>query len=384
LSAFLVSDIYNNQNAYYESTFIVDNIESFEDSLLIDEEFLNGIKNSGANGKYQNINIEEMLGKTDFTYTIENNTITIKTKYKYYDTFFLSSSNSVGTRAKMFIKDTVSKIAEDRCLITFNNPTDIVELHNSVNHWNISLITTITVFGIELIATLFLYNRNNTKIEEVCDNKTIFNHCFHKEYWKLALKPFKSVKEITTIAMFFALMLLSKFIPIPSGFGNLGLSFTYLFFALICMIYGPTVGFIIGIFSDILGFFLTGSNGGAFNLGYTLQAALTGFIYGICLYRTKLTFSKVLLSRFLVNLLMNTILGSFLFIFVMYYNTSDTMTFNEFLKMVESYMLLISLPKNIIYLLPQSLLLFYVIKILSPTLIRFKLIEPKSIKKVEK
>ena len=48
-----------------------------------------------------------------------------------------------------------------------------------------------------------------------------------------------------------------------------------------------------GIFSDILGFVLTGSNGGVFNLGYTLQAAMTGFIYGICLYKSKISFSKV-------------------------------------------------------------------------------------------
>lgn len=384
LSTFLISDLYNNQKAYYEASFTIDNINNFDDSLLLDSTFLNQIKENGSNGKYQNIDVEEMLEKKDFSYVKEDNTITIQTKYKYYDIFFLSSSNTVGTRAKMFIKDTVTKIAGENCTITFSNPKDIVELHNNINHWKVALISTIVGLEIELLSTTFLYNKKTAIENAEYDNKSIFNHCFHKEFWKNALKPFKSVKEITTIAMFFALMLLSKFIPIPSGFGNLGLSFTYLFFALICLIYGPVTGFIIGIFSDILGFVLTGSNGGVFNLGYTLQAAMTGFIYGICLYKSKISFSKVLLARFLVNIFMNAIFGSFLFIFVMYYNTSDSMTVNEFFKMVESYMLLISLPKNILYLLPQTLLLYYVIKILSPTLIRFKLIDPRTLKKVEK
>ena len=46
------------------------------------------------------------------------------------------------------------------------------------------------------------------------------------------------------------------------------------------MIYGPIYGFVIGVFSDVIGFLLFPSEG-FFHLGYTLQAALTGFIYGI-------------------------------------------------------------------------------------------------------
>jgi hypothetical protein len=109
-----------------------------------------------------------------------------------------------------------------------------------------------------------------------------------------------------------------------------------------------------------------------FNLGYTLQASLTGFIYGLCLFKRKFTFKNTLISRVFVNMLINTIMGSFLFIFVMYFDPS--MTGKEYISLVKSYMTLLVLPKNVLYLLPQSLLLFVVIRTLLPILIRFNLV----------
>ena len=44
-------------------------------------------------------------------------------------------------------------------------------------------------------------------------------------------------------------------------------------------------------------------------------------------------------------------------------------------ELYSSYVLLMTLPKNLLYLLPQSLLLYYVIKGVLPVLERFKLIE---------
>ena len=71
-------------------------------------------------------------------------------------------------------------------------------------------------------------------------------------------------------------------------------------------------------------------------------------------------------------MLINTVMGSFLFIFVMYFDPS--MTGKEYMSLVKSYMTLLVLPKNVLYLLPQSLLLFVVIRTLLPILIRFNLV----------
>ena len=371
LSSFVTCYFINNVRSYYEASFIVENIESFDDSKLVDNDFLNEIKDSGANGKYEAIDVEKMLDKNHFSYTIQGNEITIKTKIKYYEDFFLSSSQSVGTRAKMFIKDSVLAIAKDN-KVTFANSKDIVERHDYINRWFFALIGGIVVLISEVVASLFLYKKEEETEEEKCDNITVFSSCLHKAYWKEAAKPLKKVKDITTIAMLFALMLICKLISLPSGFGNLGISFTYLFFAIICMIYGPVYGFVVGVFSDIIGFFMP-NGGGIFNLGYTLQAALTGVIYGLFLFKTKITFTKVLTARIIVNFVMNVIYGSFLYIFVYY--VDDTMTLTRYLELVKSYALLLSLPKNIIYLLPQSLLLYYVIKVTLPIFARYHLID---------
>ena len=88
LTSFVTVELINQQRSYYESIIYIDNIENFDDLLLIDVDFLNEIKNSAS--KYENIDVEKMLEKEGFCYTKQNNTITIITKYKYYDLFFLS------------------------------------------------------------------------------------------------------------------------------------------------------------------------------------------------------------------------------------------------------------------------------------------------------
>ena len=44
LSSFVTCYFINNVRAYYEASFIVENIESFDDSKLVDNDFLNEIK----------------------------------------------------------------------------------------------------------------------------------------------------------------------------------------------------------------------------------------------------------------------------------------------------------------------------------------------------
>lgn len=367
-------DIINNQTAYYQASFTVSDMSLFEENLLTDANFLNSIKDSAK--KYENIDVEKMLKKQHFTYTVEENKITIITKIKYYDDFFNSSSLSVGTRAKTFIKDAVNDLAQEYCVVTFDNPKDIVSKENFiVNSTKISFVCLASSLLIVLILSIIFYKNNITLRKEkyLYNNETMFNNCFHSKYWKLSTKPMVKVKDITTLAMLFALMMVCKLIQIPSGFGNLGLGLTYLFFAISAMIYGPIYGFVIGVFSDVIGFLLFPSEG-FFHLGYTLQAALTGFIYGICLYRTKINFTKVFICRLLVNMLINVVFGSFLYLLVFYPDQTD-----RYKELYSSYVLLMALPKNTVYLLPQSLLLYYVIRVTLPILNRFKLVDKEMV-----
>ena len=70
------------------------------------------------------------------------------------------------------------------------------------------------------------------------------------------------------------------------------------------------------------------------------------------LYRTKITFAKCLYARIIVNIFVNVILGS------MWWAIINSFTFDAYV----TYTVMISLPKNLIYLLPQSIALFLVLK----------------------
>lgn len=366
---FFIANTYNYYNSYYQCDFNVENISTFDINKLNDVNFLNEIKASGYNettkvNKYENINVEKILKNKDFEVTVnEDNSITIKTPYKYYDVFFVLSSQKMSNRAKTFIRDALTKLAIDN-EVTYKYGSDIVVVKNDISKTITGLVTMlIGLISALSIITILYFKKEENNNPFIYDNENTYHTIFHKKYWLDAFKAVKKTRDITLISLIFALMMVCKLIPLPSGFGDLGLSFTFLFMALIGIIYGPVIGFLIGVLSDTLGFFINSS--GYFFLGYTLQAALTGMIYGLFFYKTKINFSKVFLCRLLVNMLMNVVLGSICYAMVF---TDFSWFGKDFNKFVTTYITLLSLPKNIVYLLPQSLFLFYFIKLTSPIL----------------
>lgn len=375
LLGYFISKIVTYNKAYYVSKFEIINDVDFDTNKIISKNYLDEIKQSGYNeknqtNKYENINISKMLKNNDFTINqVDNNIYEIKTAYKYYDIFFISSSKSLGTRAKMFIKDAVTNLVGSENVI-FDNQDDIVKLYGAQSitiYILYSLLIGIVVTF--CILTIIYYRTDLNEVNFVYDNEETYRTIFHKSYFKKALKAVSKTKDIVIIGLLFGMMVICKFIPLPSGFGDLGISLTYIFFAIISFIYGPIYGFLIGILSDTIGFIIRPS--GYFFFGYTLQAALSGMIYGICLYKTKVNYGKVLLARVLINMLMNVLFGSVLYAIVFTNFKIFSSEFNEFVK---SYAILYSLPKNLFYLLPQSLLLYFVIKRVSPILNHFGLI----------
>lgn len=366
LSGFFITSLYNNQNSYYQASFTYEGEKNLYD--MINKEYLEEIKNSSYE-KYQSINVDKLLASNDFILTNEGNYYTIKTKIKYYDSFFFISKQSVGTRAKTFIRDCLTNYIENDETIDYQNPDDIVELKNSFSPYYGGLIA--SSFGILFSIILVSYYLKNENYE-IEDNINLFHTPFHINYWKGQLSKLKNTKSLVVLAMLFSMLLVSKLFSLPSGFGNLGIGFGFIFLSIIGLIYGPTVSIIIGFFSDIIGFFITPQQG-MFYIGYTLQACLASFTYGLCFYKTRINFSKVLLARFIVNIFLNVILGSYLQcrIFMM----SGSLASENFFLTFKAYALLYSLPKNIIYLLPQSIALYFVIKVVTPILSRFKIIE---------
>lgn len=323
------------------------------------------------------------IGNSDLEYHYSYSSFDYVNTNKLYKTSKIEQSDSIYTiymqkryfntwqQARRFMVRYVSYISDDATYITNNDnlaeTTSITKATsntylNETKGTNIYIWTAIGAFvglfvdlGVVLVLVLIKKEEAIDTLEY--DNNEVFKSPFHKNYFKSQLKPFKSIKDIAFLALLLAMMQIVKLIPLPSGFGNLGISLSSIFFALIGLIYGPSVGFIIGIISDIFGFFVF-PDGYPFHIGYTLQAGLAGFTYGIMFYKTKITFSKVLFARLIVNMLLNAILGSFLWADVADLSASAMRT----------YMFTLEIPKNVVYLIPQSLIIYLVFKALAPAL----------------
>lgn len=195
------------------------------------------------------------------------------------------------------------------------------------------------------------------------DNKTIFKTFFSLNYWHEAIKEIKKLKNIVIISALLALMLVAKLITLPSGFGDLGISFSYIFLALGALLYGPIAGMLMGFLVDNLEFVLFPSAYPYF-IGYALSSLLTGLIYGLLFYKTKLSFFKIFIARFFINILINALLGTLWMGIVASY-TNFEMYFTRFI--------FIALPKNLVYLIPQSIILYVVFKYLSGVFVKTNL-----------
>ena len=154
------------------------------------------------------------------------------------------------------------------------------------------------------------------------------------------------------MALLLGFTLISKLIVLPSGFGALGFRFGLIFLSVAAMIGGPIPALLIGALSDILGFFLFESGSGAFNPIFTVSAMLSCFIYAICFYRTNISFTKCLIARIFVNFICNFLIEGFGQIIVYNYKFS--------------WLYLTSLPKQIAYLIPQSIIIFVVLIVVAP------------------
>lgn len=301
------------------------------------------------------------LNKTSYVTANDDNTYTLYMQQRYFNSW---------QQARRFMVRYISYIAENKAYLlndeagstttSITTATKATNIIGYVDGTNIYAWTAVGALGGVLVDLLVVLVLVLIKKEEAVDtleydNEKIFKSPFHKKYWKGQLLQLKNIKNVTFLAILLAMMQVVRLIPIPSGFGNLGISLSAFFFAMIGLIYGPSIGLIIGVISDIFGFFVF-PDGYPFHPGYTIQAALTGFTYGILFYKTKVSFSKVLFARLIVNILLNGVLGSLCWGDVADLSAAATRT----------YMFTLSIPKNVVYLLPQSIAIWLVFKALAP------------------
>ncbi len=105
--------------------------------------------------------------------------------------------------------------------------------------------------------------------------------------FKKSAMELRSVRCLCVTALLIALELALKFAT-QTIMPDLKVSFAFLGKASIGMLYGPAVSFFAGIVSDIISFFLKPQSA-SFSLLFTLQEGLAGMLYGLFLYKLKLS-----------------------------------------------------------------------------------------------
>lgn len=133
----------------------------------------------------------------------------------------------------------------------------------------------------------------------------LYPHPFSKAYWRDAVSELKDVHMMVFAALMIALRLVLKQFAIPiTPFLKINVSFFIT--ALGGMVFGPVFAAICGGITDVLGFLIKPD--GFYFPPFILTEMAGGFVFALYLYRAKVTTTRVMLSRFTINLGVNVIL----------------------------------------------------------------------------
>lgn len=192
------------------------------------------------------------------------------------------------------------------------------------------------------------------------DSTQLFPSPFHRTYWRLATREFRSLRVLILAAMMTALRIAIKSFRIPIG-PDLNITFGFLFNAVGSMIYGPVVAIAASAVSDTVGALLFPS--GPYFFPYIFSEIAGGLLFALFYYRAKLSVLRIMLGRFSVTVVCNLILDRLFYLWQMYLVNGKVYTFMTWPR----------LAKNIVLFPLQTLLLVSLFSLLLPITNRMKL-----------
>jgi len=105
----------------------------------------------------------------------------------------------------------------------------------------------------------------------------------------------KKTKVLVITSLLVALtVIFARFLSVKTDVVRISLEFAPI--ALSSILFGPVIGGITGLISDIIGATLFPS--GTFFPGFTISAFITGLIYGLFLYKKQLSFIRIVFAVF--------------------------------------------------------------------------------------
>ena len=127
---------------------------------------------------------------------------------------------------------------------------------------------------------------------------------------------------------------------------TLSVGFTFLPTAIIGFLFGPIIGALCGLVSDLLGYIIHPT--GPFFFGFTIVAIVTGIVYGSFLYKKKITIKRCFFTALVVTIFLNLGLNTF-FLAILYNKAFIALMFPRIIK-------------NMLTLIVNTVLLFIVLK----------------------
>lgn len=122
------------------------------------------------------------------------------------------------------------------------------------------------------------------------------------------MNKLKNIKILTTTALLVAIATIFGFFKLPVN-NFIEIRFAYLPIACAGMFFGPVIGGLVGILSDLLGFFVRPT--GPFFPGFTISSMASGIVFGLFFYKKKLTLPRVIVGNLaetaVVSFVLNTI-----------------------------------------------------------------------------
>ncbi len=126
-----------------------------------------------------------------------------------------------------------------------------------------------------------------------------------RENLKEALKEFKNVKSLTTVALLGAAgVIISMFTININQF--LVISFASVTHGVSGMLFGPFLTGFTALFLDVLKYLLNPN--GPFFPGFALNELIIGFIYGFMFYKKEISVKRVVIARIIIVIVINMFL----------------------------------------------------------------------------
>lgn len=115
--------------------------------------------------------------------------------------------------------------------------------------------------------------------------------------FKEQLQNLGKIQTIAVCGLFIALYIVLTYFNVKIT-PTIEIRFAFLVLALAGYYGGPMMGLVVGVASDILSMLMTAGQGSPFFFGFTFDYALIGFLFGVVLYKSKITIPKILLAEF--------------------------------------------------------------------------------------